>query len=155
MVLGGKRCSFAAHRNFLYVAASADNRIRVTERVKVDDRMRSVLAEYTDRFVCAAFRNGELIEESQALISPTNHEAALDFEGSDDEVAEELQIRVGIDGNRNGRLDLDESTPLEACKVSGKPAYATVKAISKSKYDDHKAEVNAMVHYKILKLLMI
>ena len=153
MVLGGKRCSFAAHRNFLYVAASADNRIRVTERVKVDDRMRSVLAEYTDRFVCAAFRNGELIEESQALISPTNHEAALDFEGSDDEVAEELQIRVGIDGNRNGRLELDESTPLEACKVSGKPAYATVKAISKSKYDDHKAEVNAMVHYKILHLI--
>ena len=153
MPIGGRQCGFAVHRNFLYVAASADNRIRVTERVKIDDRMRSVLAEYEDRFVCAAFRNGELIEESQSLISPTNLEAALDFEGSDDEVAEELQIRVGIDGNRNGRLELDESTPLEACKVSGKPAYATVKAISKSKYDDHKAEVNAMVHYKILHLI--
>jgi hypothetical protein len=147
IMLKGKQCSFAAHRNYLYVAASSDNKIAVTERVKVDNSMRTVFNKYADRFICAAFRNGEVIEESQTPLSATDLQAALEFDGADEEVSEELQIRVGIDVDEDGKLGYGESMPLEVCKIKGNPAYATVKAISKSKYDKHLDAIDGKVYF--------
>lgn len=149
ITLGGKECSFAVHRNFLYVAASPDNKFKVIERVNVDSSMRSIFNKYADKFICAVFRSGKAIEDSQTKISSANLEADIQFEGLDKEVVEELQIRVGIDVDEDGELEYDESMPLEVCTIKGNPAYAIVKAISKKKYEDHKDEVNGMVYYKI------
>lgn len=143
--LGGKQCSFAIHRNFLYVAASADNKIKVTEKVKVAQDMRPVFNRFADRFLCGAFRNGEIVDGSQTQLSAASLSAALEFDGSPDEVAEELQIRVGIDVDEDGELSYEESAPLEVCKIRGAPAYATVKAISKTKYDDHRKMIDNRV----------
>ena len=37
--------------------------------------------------------------------------------------------------------------PLEVCKIKGNPAYATVKAISKSKYDKHLDAIDGKVYF--------
>lgn len=151
--LGGKQCSFAIHRNFLYVAASVGNKIKVTEKVKVAQDMRPVFNRFADRFLCGAFRNGEIVDGSQTQLSAANLSAALEFDGTPDEVAEELQIRVGIDVDEDGELSYEESAPLEVCKIRGAPAYATVKAISKTKYEAHKEEINGQVYYSALGLI--
>ena len=145
VTLEGKKCSFAVHRNFLYVAASPDNKFKVTERVKVDSSMYTIFNKYADRFLCAVFRSGKAIEGSQTKISSANLEADIQFKGADKEVAEELQIRVGIDVDEDGELEHDESTPLEVCKINGNAAYATLKAISKEKYEDHKEVIDNRV----------
>ena len=147
ITLGGKLCSFAAHRNFLYAAAAADNKIRVTERIKVDNSMATIFNKYADRFLCAAFRNGELVKGSQSSISANNHEAALEIASSSDAVAEEFEIRVGIDVDEDGELSYEESCPLEVCKIRGAPAYATVKGISKAKYEQHHDAINGKVYF--------
>lgn len=145
--LGGKQCSFAIHRNFLYVAASVGNKIKVTEKVKVAQDMRPVFNRFADRFLCGAFRNGEIVDGSQTQLSAANLSAALEFDGTSDEVAEELQIRVGIDVDEDGELSYAESAPLEVCKIRGAPAYATVKAISKTKYDKHLDAIDGKVYF--------
>ena len=147
IILGGKRCSFAAHRNFLYTAAAADNKIRVTERIKVANSMSAIFNKYADRFLCAAFRNSELVKGSQSSISANDHEAALEIASSPDAVAEELEIRVGIDVDGDGKLSREESYPLEVCKIRGVPAYATVKGISKAKYEQHHDAINGQVYF--------
>lgn len=153
IMLRGKVCSFAAPRNVLYVAASPDNEIKVTERVKVDDSMRGVFNRLSDLILCGVFKDGKVVEESQTRFSTANLEAALEFEGADEKVVEDLEVRVGMDVDEDGELEHDESIPLEVCKINGNAAYATVKAISKKKYEDHKGEVNGMVYYKIWKLI--
>lgn len=150
VVLGGNKCTFAVPRNFLYVVADdSDNVYRVTEQVHVPDAFRPVFDGIRRYFKCAAFRGRVPVLGSQAQISAGTYAAELVVEGSPDPIAEELEIRCGIDENEDGVLAYDESFPLEVCKSKGRPAYATVKGITRSRYKMHDRVIDRKVNFYI------
>ncbi len=135
--------TYGIYRHKLYLVSDEQNTYRVSVDLEVQP------SELRDRFLCAAYQNGQKVNQSDtALPASVTRPAEMVFVDPSSELAvTDFEIKVGFDANQNRRLEEEEAKALEVyTPQGGQPRSAIVKGINNAKYEEHRVTIDKKIN---------